>query len=61
MNSMKMKMENNKKCDICGETITGKTFPVTDENFNTQKGVLQCEKCFSEQCLGNDEIPITNY
>lgn len=56
-----MKMENNKKCDICGEPITEKSFPVTDENFNIQKGVLQCEKCFSEQCLGNDEIPITNY
>lgn len=36
------------KCDTCGELCTGKTYPVYDENYNKQPGLVMCEKCFAE-------------
>ena len=48
------KMKKYIKCDYCGCNITDKTFPIVDENYNQQKGLVQCEKCFSEG-LGVDE------
>ncbi len=40
------------KCDLCEKLITGDSHPVTDENFNVQKGINQCESCFASQCEG---------
>lgn len=34
------------KCDNCGETITGQSFPMRNENFKKLNGYVQCEKCF---------------
>jgi hypothetical protein len=47
-NELKKKKENV-KCDMCGQEIKGKSYPVTDENHTVQKGVEQCEKCYKMQ------------
>lgn len=36
-----------KKCDSCGYEFTGKSYPIIDENFNKQRGLIQCESCFA--------------
>lgn len=33
-------------CDVCGKEKTGKKHPVFDENWNKQKGLVQCEGCY---------------
>jgi ribosomal protein L37AE/L43A len=43
----KKKSDNVKHCDFCGKEIKGKSYKVYDENFNEQRGILQCEKCFT--------------
>jgi ribosome-binding protein aMBF1 (putative translation factor) len=45
-------------CDSCGKEIKGKSYPIVDENFRKQKGLRQCESCYSIQCGGdeNDKI-----
>jgi ribosome-binding protein aMBF1 (putative translation factor) len=43
------------KCDMCGEVITGKTYTVVDENFNTQPGLVQCETCFAADLMIDEE------
>lgn len=43
---------NYEKCDTCGLEIKGESFPVTDENFNKQPGLKQCDRCF-----GGDSLP----
>jgi hypothetical protein len=40
-------MSSIKKCDLCGESFTEKSHPVYDENFNKQKGLIQCDACLS--------------
>lgn len=35
-----------KKCDFCGKEFTGASYPVYDENWNKQKGIIQCPDCF---------------
>jgi len=37
-------------CDICGIEKNGKIFPVLDENYNKQYGLVQCEDCFKKGC-----------
>jgi ribosome-binding protein aMBF1 (putative translation factor) len=34
------------KCDFCSKPIKGNHYPVYDENYNIQKGIKQCEKCY---------------
>lgn len=47
---MAKKIKNNtKKCDICGQFFSGKSFPVYDENYNKQQGLIQCEKCSNQK------------
>lgn len=51
-------MDEKIKCDICSKPFLTLvkvnefdavlTFPVVDENYNTQKGLVQCEDCFRE-------------
>lgn len=36
------------KCDICGNPLVGKSYPVVDENHKGQKGLKQCSKCFGD-------------
>lgn len=36
-----------KLCDICGESFKGFSYHVIDENYNVQKGLIQCGKCLS--------------
>ena len=36
-----------RKCDGCGEPLTKKSYPMYDENFKLQRGLLQCEKCYA--------------
>ena len=40
-----------KKCDICGELIIGKSFPVTNDYdpSKTENGLNQCKKCYADQ------------
>lgn len=45
----KMTGGETKLCDMCGEPFTGVSHPVVDENFNVQKGLIQCGKCFGEE------------
>jgi hypothetical protein len=35
-------------CDMCGEEVKGFAYPVYNENFARQRGLRQCESCFSE-------------
>lgn len=37
---------SSKKCDSCGESFIGETYPINDENNNPQRGLIQCSKCF---------------
>lgn len=32
-------------CDLCGKEIKGMSYEVYDENFNLQKGLIQCGEC----------------
>ena len=41
----------SEKCDLCGLEIKGQSFPVTDENFNKQSGLKQCDRCFGGESL----------
>ncbi len=41
-----MKEEKQKRCDMCGNFFTGLSHNVVDENFNIQKGLIQCGDCF---------------
>lgn len=34
-----------KICDMCGEPFTGKGWPVFNENYRLQEGLIQCEHC----------------
>lgn len=34
-----------KECEYCGGVISGKGNPVYDENWNKQKGLVQCDAC----------------
>lgn len=34
-----------KMCDMCGNSFLGESFKVVDENFNLQRGLIQCGKC----------------
>jgi len=36
------------KCDYCGEEFYGNVFPVYDENYNLQEGVICCGDCFGK-------------
>jgi len=36
-----------KLCDMCGEPFTGFSYHVVDENYNVQKGLIQCGKCLA--------------
>jgi hypothetical protein len=54
---MGMKKKVEIKCDCCGEVISNdKTFPVYDENYNLQEGLIKCEKCFNCELGYNDYI-----
>lgn len=35
-------------CDICGKEKVGKKFPIFDENYNKQQGLVQCLDCFKD-------------
>lgn len=45
----KQLMENNtpKKCDGCGATFYGKSYPMVDEQFREIPGLNQCNHCYS--------------
>jgi hypothetical protein len=40
-------LEGCASCDMCGKTITGKSYEVVNENHQTQPGLVQCEKCWA--------------
>jgi len=47
----KTKKIEKTNCDMCGKPIKGKKFQIVDENFNIQKGLIQCEKCYKNGVL----------
>ena len=36
------------KCDICGNTFTGESHLVHDENYNEIEGLIMCNECFKD-------------
>lgn len=42
---MNNKLNENKKCDMCGRLFTGIHFDVFDENYNKQPGLICCPNC----------------
>lgn len=40
---------NKFNCDSCGCETDGEKYPVYDENYNKQHGVVECEKCFKSK------------
>jgi hypothetical protein len=38
--------DKTKKCDSCGQSFTGDHYPMVDENYKLQKGLMQCRECF---------------
>lgn len=42
-------IQNKKSCDSCGKPFKGISFPIINENFIVQKGLIQCEKCYKNQ------------
>lgn len=43
-------------CDMCGERIPDKIFPVYDENLALEEGLKQCECCYRLHLgVGDDE------
>lgn len=38
---------DKRKCDLCGNDINGESFPVVDEQFLPQEGLVQCVTCFT--------------
>ena len=38
-----------KKCDTCGKDFESNSYPVYDENYNLQEGLIQCKECFSPE------------
>lgn len=42
---MNNKLNENKKCDMCGRLFIGIHFDVYDENHNKQKGLICCPNC----------------
>jgi hypothetical protein len=43
-----------KTCDSCGKPFKGKPYPMVDEQHQTIRGLVQCEKCYSQELLGED-------
>lgn len=46
----KTKLKIIPKCDLCGCDIkNGNKYPVYNENYVRQKGLIQCGKCFGKK------------
>lgn len=41
----RIRKEMIRLCDMCGEPFKGPSFPVVDENYKVQKGIIQCVDC----------------
>ena len=46
---MREMQKEKKVCDLCGKIYTGKSYPVYDENYNKQHGLIQCGKCLANK------------
>ena len=55
-----VKKHNLHICDICGDAFSGKSFDVVNENFENE-GLTQCERCYSENLLGEKEEKSKKY
>lgn len=42
-----------KLCDMCGKPFTGLSFPIVNENYVVQEGLIQCGQCFTGNVKGD--------
>lgn len=43
-----VKRSKVKFCDSCGNPFSEDPYPIINENHQVQKGLIQCQECYSE-------------